>query len=137
MNTATTCRPDIAIEGQIYGDYPSEAWDSVPATPAEPSKPLYIEARIYEALAQELIEKIAHRDYITTTVEVEVDGGKRFFRLTLGAIISRYTDCRPDGTSRPIADVVPIWWELHSFRGEEEVINDATFERIKEHLLNQ
>lgn len=132
--TTTTCRPDIVVNGQVYGDCPSEAWDSVPATPAEPSKPLHLEARIYEALAQELIEQIGARDYITTTVEVE--DGDRFFRLTLTAVLYRRTECRPEGTARPITDVVPIWWELHSFVGDEEVLNDATFERIKEYIIN-
>lgn len=135
MNTVTTCRPDIDIEGQIYGDYPSEAWDSVPATPAELSKPLHIEARIYEALAQELIDRIADRDYLPMTM-IEIEDGDRFFRLSVAAVIYRRTEFWPEGEVRPISDIVPVWWELHSFRGEAEVINDATFERIKECLLH-
>lgn len=133
MNT-TTCRPDIVVNGQVYGDCPSEAWDSVPATPAEPSKPLHLEARIYEALAQELIEQIGARDYITTTVEVE--DGDRFFRLHLTAVLYRITEWRPDGVACPISSVAPLWWELHSFVDEEEVLNDATFDRIKEYIIN-
>ena len=130
MNTTTCCR-EIIVNGQPYGDCPSEAWDKVHATPT--STPLHIEDRIYEALAQEFREKIGARDYIKTTVEVKE--GDRFFRLTLTAILYRRTECRPEGTVDVVSDVVPMWWELHSFIDEEEVLNDASFVCLKLHII--
>lgn len=91
---------------------------------------LHIEPHIYEALAQKLLEEIGMRDYITTSLEVE--DGDLFFRFTCSAIIYRRTEQWPEGVFEVISDIVPVWWELRSFRDGEEVLNDATFNGIRE-----
>lgn len=96
---------------------------------------LHIQPHIYQALAQKLREEIGMRDYISTSLEVE--DGDLFFRFTCAAIICRGDEQWPEGVYEVVSKVVPVWWELHSFRGDVEVRNDATFEQIHEYIINQ
>lgn len=96
---------------------------------------LHIEPHIYEAIAQKLLEEIGTHDYITATLEIEV--GNRYFRLVCACIVYRRTEQRPEGVFEVVSDVVPVWWELHSYEDWKEVVNDATFERIREQFRNQ
>ena len=94
---------------------------------------LHIEPHIYEALAQKLLEEIGWRNYISTTLEVE--DGDRFFRFVCAAVIYRRDEQWPEGVFEVISDIVPVWWELHSFQDGEEVLNDATFNELKRYLI--
>lgn len=97
---------------------------------------LPIEPQIYQALAEALLDKIGERDYLPQTM-LEIEGeGDMLFRLSIAAIIYHGIDYWPDGAVRTITNVVPIWWELHSFRGDVEVLNNATFDRIKEYIID-
>ncbi len=127
------CRPAMNVVAPQYGDYPSEAWDKLPAI----HRPLHVEPHIYQALADALSEKIADRDYLPMTMlEVEDDGGL-LFRFAVSAVIYRREESLPEGAYYPISKVVPVWWELHSFRSDAEVCNDATFDRLNEYIINQ
>lgn len=94
---------------------------------------LHIEPHIYAAIAQEMLDKIGDRNCISTSIEVE--DGDLYFRFTLSALIYHQTVRAPEGTFEVISNVVPVWWELHSFLGEEEVLNDATFDELKGYLI--
>lgn len=127
------CRPAMNVVAPQYGDYPSEAWDKVPAAPHS----LHVEPHIYQALADALSEKIADRNYLPMTMLEVEDEGDLLFRFAIAAVIYRREESLPEGEHYPISRVVPVWWELHSFRGDAEVCNDATFDRINEYIINQ
>lgn len=94
---------------------------------------LHVEEHIYDALAKAMLVEIGPRNYITTTLEVE--DGDLFFEFVCSAIIYRRTEEYPEGAFEAISDVVPVWWELSSFRGDEQVLNDATFDKLKRYLI--
>lgn len=98
---------------------------------------LHTEPHIYQALADALSEKIADRDYLPMTMLEVEDEGDLLFRFAISAVIYRREESFPEGVSHPVSKVVPVWWELHSFRGDVEVCNDATFEQIHEYIINQ
>ncbi len=54
----------------------------------------------------------------TSGTDIAVEGGCSRpaveWRLVLSAIVYRRTDRRPEGERRPIADIVPVWWEFHT-----------------------
>lgn len=95
---------------------------------------LHIEGHIYEALADALWDEIQDGDYLPPTT-VEVEDGDRLFRLIVSAVIYRREEHRPEGLARRITDVIPTWWELHSYIGEAEMLNDATFDELKRYII--
>lgn len=38
------------------------------------------------------------------------------------------------GVEGGIVDLVPVWWEFHTWNGAEEVLNDFSFSRMNERL---
>lgn len=95
---------------------------------------LHIEGPVYEALADALRDELPDDDYLPHTT-VEVEDGDRLFRLIVSAIIYRRDDHRPEGLARRITDVIPTWCELHSYIGEAEMLNDATFDELKRYII--
>jgi hypothetical protein len=73
--------------------------------------------------------------------------------LTLTAIVYRRTERLPEGTRRPIADIVPVWWEFSTViedilddsddapddapdrRHEGQCLNDFSFAELKTYLI--
>lgn len=109
----------------------------VSACPAAPFvSRLHVQPHIYQALAEALSERIADRSYISCAT-IDVEDGELLFRLHIDAIIYRREESLPEGVFEVVSKVVPVWWELHSFRGDVEVCNDATFEQIHEYIINQ
>lgn len=101
-----------------------------------PVTALHIEPEIYEQLANELLERIGERDYFKD-VTFGFEKAGVIYEMTTTGIVYREKDSAPDYEGSYVSDIVPVWWELHSFRGEEEVPNDATFDCIKEYTNNQ
>lgn len=95
----------------------------------------HITEEIYRTFAKELLDELLDRDYYNGSIEV--DDGDETYRLTLVAMFYRRDVVAPDGRWSEIYDVVPIWWELRTFVGDdrEEEINDAEFGRLKEYLV--
>ncbi len=48
----------------------------------------------------------------------------------IGRIFVYYTDPEPDGYTE-IEEIIPLWWELHTYdENGDEIINDASFDKI-------
>ena len=146
-----TAQPMIFIDGVEYGDYPSVAWDKVPPEVDEPeeetevideelqpstSKAIHIGERIYKALAEQLREIIEVQDQCSTTIELP--DGEITCRFTFTAFIYCENVSAPDGIWSEVKDVVPVWWELHTYVGPDMVerLHDATFDKLKTFLIH-
>ena len=72
-----------------------------------------------------------------------IDGGNYFsgslaFRfgdtdccLTASVIVYRTRLSPPEGDAEPVSDLVPGWWEFHTFSAEGEMLNDFDFSEMK------
>ena len=122
---------------------PREYWAALRGTASnskpqiEPAAPRLhaIPEEVYAELAEQVVERIGDHNYITTRVQAETE--HYVYTLTLSACIYWAEVAAPDGNYRNIADIVPVWWELHAYEGDEglERLNDATFEKIKQHII--
>jgi hypothetical protein len=57
-------------------------------------------------------------------------------RLTLSAIIYRRPEVLPEGSARPISDVVPVWWEFSTVGVDGAEVNDFSFSELKPWLTD-
>ena len=102
-----------------------------------PVSVFHIEPEIYEQLSYEILERIEGRDYIKD-VKVEIEKDDVFYELKLTALVYRRKYSAPDYEGSYVSDVVPVWWELHTFKGEsaEECLNDGKFDEIRKLIRN-
>jgi hypothetical protein len=38
------------------------------------------------------------------------------------------------GVERVLSDLVPVWWEFHTYTLNEEVINDLSFDELRKYV---
>lgn len=86
----------------------------------------------YTLVLYSLLEAIGESNYFSGNIHTT--HGDFDSRLTLTIIIYR------DGShpTSPISDIVPVWWQMQTFVGEErgeESLNDFSFRTLREHLL--
>ena len=95
----------------------------------------HITEEIYHTFADELLDDIGDGDYYKGSIVK--DDCDETYRLVLVAMFYRRDVVAPDGRWSEIYDVVPIWWEFHTYVGGEltEVENDFTFNDFKEYLV--
>ena len=81
----------------------------------------------YSQVAEQLTEAIGERDFLSTTLTVTLGT----FDATLIATLIIYRI--PEGDIR---DVVPVWWEMHTYDSDtgEEVLNDFSFGELRQML---
>ena len=74
----------------------------------------HIEPAVYEALVQQVTEAIRGKLEVSD-LEVEIVHGNVTYTLCLSAFIYTREVNYPEGTFTEVSDIVPIWWELHSY----------------------
>ncbi len=91
-----------------------------------------ITSEIYHAVAARLKEEIGCADYFNGMVEFETE--EFYSNLTLTAIVYRRTETLPEGVRRPIADIIPVWWEFSTVQECGEMLNDFSFSELKQYI---
>ena len=91
-----------------------------------------ISDELYLEVAERLLSLFDQGDYYSGSISFEWDSV--VCRLVLSAVI--YTERRllPEGERRFIADVVPVWWEFHTSDESGPVINDFSFNTLRNYL---
>lgn len=89
---------------------------------------------IWEAIKED-IQDNSGKSAISIDREVEMEDGT-FLYFTARMLLYWDTWREPEGYYRTLMDIVPIWWELDTYRpdkdGElEQFPNDATFKNIR------
>lgn len=89
-------------------------------------------SNLYHELATHLVELIEQDNYYSDTFEFEFEGV--LCRLTLSAIV--YRQLQPDDGFDfcAITDIIPVWWEFHTFVDGDEVLNDFSFNEFREYI---
>lgn len=96
---------------------------------------IHISDKIYEALANELIAKIDGKDYFDTFIEIEDDG--IYYDLKASGYVFWRDISNPEGMTDEISDIIPTWWELHTFdKDGNEIRNNGQFSEIREHIID-
>lgn len=94
---------------------------------------LTISSQLYEELAGRLLEKIGRDNYFSGSVEISTDDTE--CKLTASLVIYRTLLDLPEGAIDAIDDIVPVWWEFATIRNGEDVINDFSFNDLKEFIF--
>jgi hypothetical protein len=80
-------------------------------------------------VATHLVELVGQGGYYSGTIEFEFE--ELFCQMTLSAVV--YHQSQPDVgyTHCAVADMIPVWWEFHTYRDEEELLNDFSFNELR------
>lgn len=95
---------------------------------------IHIDDAIYKAIAKHIIDEVGGRNYVSN-LSIEVEHNNTTYLFTISAYIYRCHIMAPDGEWDEIRDIVPVWWELHTYNDDgDEVLNDGEFVKIKEFI---
>ena len=91
-----------------------------------------ISSKLYHHLASHLVELVGQRGYYSGSFEFEFDGV--WCEMTLSAVV--YHQSQPDEgyNSCAVTDMIPVWWEFHTFVDGDEVLNDMSFNELREYI---
>ena len=88
--------------------------------------------QLYLEVADRLIARFGTSDYFSGTLSLDYDGV--MCSLLLSAIIYRRRERCDEGERLLIADVVPVWWEFRTVGEQGEVLNDFSFNVLRQYL---
>lgn len=86
----------------------------------------------YEALANKILDSIKGT-YVSTKVEVVDEDVEIVFSLS--AVIYTKRESAEDYDVEKLTDIVPIWWECHTYLHDKEIINNVSFNVLKDFML--
>lgn len=90
----------------------------------------------YTAIAEKLLAAIGEGEYYNGTVDYDNGSFTAALRTTL--IIYREPLLDPADPSRAatrITDIVPVWWEFHTYGESGEAPNDFSWGELKEFMI--
>ena len=93
---------------------------------------IHIDKTAYHLIADKLRREIGTDDYYSG--EVVHQTPEYDATLTSTLIIYRSTHTAPDRTFTTIDDIVPVWWEFHTFNQQGEILNDFSFTELRNYL---
>lgn len=88
-----------------------------------------VSSELYEEAAIRLTDAIGPDNYFSGTVAFRYEGTE--CRLTASVIVYRERLSRPEGVHNAITDLVPVWWEFHTFCHGDENLNDFDFTELR------
>lgn len=88
-----------------------------------------VSSELYGQVAAALAEAIGAGSYFSGSVEGSA--GEVQWRLTASTIVYRRRVSFPEGDADAIVDLVPVWWEFHTFTPGGEVLNDFSFAELR------
>lgn len=92
-------------------------------------------SEIYEELSSEIRLSLQNRCYFSGRAEVE--DGDTVCRLVASLIIYRRNTAPLSDERDTIVNVVPVWWECHTFAGGAEVENDFDFDEFRAAMIEE
>lgn len=87
---------------------------------------------LYAETLDRLRDEIDGQDYFSGSIDFRT--GCLDCTLTADVIVYRELVSYPEGTADEIRDLVPVWWEFHTLRDGEEVLNDFRFSEMRKYL---
>lgn len=87
---------------------------------------------IYGRVAEIIVDRLGQTDYLSENFEFEADGV--LCRLLFSAVVYRKRLYVPEGEFDVLSDLVPVWWEFHTFDAEGEMLNDFSFKELRQYF---
>jgi len=92
-----------------------------------------ITSQFYYEVAQRLCDAIDGESYFSGSVtflymNIEC-------RLTLSVIVHRDRVSTSEDELNQILNLVPVWWEFHTYDQSVEIVNDFSFNELKTYLV--
>ena len=87
---------------------------------------------LYQEVATKIIEQVGRRGYYSGTLDFEWESVE--CHMVLSAVVHRRTEQFPEGEKWLVADMVPVWWEFHTYVDGEEVLNNFSFNELREFI---
>ena len=87
---------------------------------------------LYEEVADRLKEAIGERRYFSGYISFEAR--RITCRLTISLIVYRECVAWPEGEFERISDLVPIWWEFHTYKDGDDILNDFQFSEMRKYI---
>lgn len=141
--------PVMIIDGVPYGVIQSAMNKRRPRTKIEEAQIVedraagnntnmrHITDEVYAELAQMIVDhvSVSYKESISKKFEYETDDA--IYNLDISAIVYWRRETAPDGEWNEIADIVPIWVEMHTTDPEtgDEIPNDMKFGRLKDFII--
>ena len=89
-------------------------------------------SKLYHHLASHLVELVGQRGYYSGSFEFEFDGV--WCEMTLSAVVYHQSEPDEGYNSCAVTDMIPVWWEFHTFVDGDEVLNDMSFNELREYI---
>ncbi|MDE7005913.1 MAG: hypothetical protein K2O82_05255 [Alistipes sp.] len=93
-----------------------------------------VSSELYGQVAASLAEAIGASNYFSGSVDAAADGVA--WRLTASVIVYRRRVSLPEGEEDAIVDLVPVWWEFHTVAPDGEMLNDFSFDDLRNAIRN-
>ena len=91
-----------------------------------------ISSKLYHHLASHLVELVGQRGYYSGSFEFEFDGV--WCEMTLSAVVYHQSEPDEGYNSCAVTDMIPVWWEFHTFNQQGEILNDFSFTELRNYL---
>lgn len=91
-----------------------------------------ISDQLYLDVADRLLARFGHDDYFTGTLSFEYEGV--MCRMLCSVIIFRRLERCERGEVSLVHDAIPVWWEFHTITDQGEVLNDFSFNVLRQYL---
>ena len=83
---------------------------------------LSISSQLYGEVLNRLTDEIGARGYFSGVLEFNFD--ELFCRLVVSCFVYRRAITMPEGPTEAITDLVPVWWEFHTFDAVHHGLSD-------------
>ena len=87
---------------------------------------------IYGRVAEIILDRIGSSDYLSESFEFEFEGV--VFKMLFSGVFYRKRLYLPEGECDVLTDIVPVWWEFHTFNQQGEMLNDFSFNELRRYL---
>ncbi|MFR5363056.1 hypothetical protein [Alistipes finegoldii] len=88
-----------------------------------------VSPELYQEVAARLADAVDGENYFSGSLAFRF--GDTACRFTASVIVYRTRLSQPEGDAEPVSDLVPVWWEFHTFSAEGEMLNDFDFSEMK------
>ena len=87
---------------------------------------------LYQMVLSKILDSIDGKGYYSGSLEFSYEGVE--CTMILSAVIYYRKERFPEGEFEFVADMVPVWWEFHTYADGEEVLNNFSFNEMREYI---
>ena len=88
-----------------------------------------VSPELYREASDRLLDAVGSKTYFSGSVAFPFVGTE--CRLTVSVIVYRERIVLPEGVAEAITDLVPVWWEFHTWAESDEMVNDFSFSDLR------